>query len=237
MSEKLQQGAFPGTLFECSDNGWINQELYLKWFHFFLNNIPPARPVILIPDGHGSHISLQVIEVARCNDMHLLCLPAHTTHLLQLLDVGGFRSLKSNFSKACKEYLAANPGQVITTNHLAQLLAQAWPRAVTPVNIMSGFKKCGIYPLNPGEISDWQLAPSKVFRHSKSDLQFSKSQFTPEEHKLFQTGFEEGFDLEDPKYSEWLRIHHPEVCSSSVSTGSTDEVTSVGSSVSVSHCC
>ena len=114
--------------------------------------------------------SLQVIEVARCNDMHLLCLPAHTTHLLQLLDVGGFRSLKSNFSKACKEYLAANPGQVITTNHLAQLLAQAWPHAVTPVNIMSGIKKCGIYPLNPGEISDWQLAPSKVFTHSKSDF-------------------------------------------------------------------
>jgi len=79
------------------------------------------------------------------------------------------------------------------------------------------------------------LAPSKVFTHSKSDLHFSKSQFTPDEHKLFPTRFEDGFDLEDPKYFEWLRIHHPEVCSSSVSTGSTDEVTSVGSSASVSH--
>ena len=100
-----------------------------------------------------------------------------------------------------------------------------------PSKYLSGSKKCSIYPLNPGEISDWQLAPSKVFTHSEW-FKFSKSQFTPEEHKLFQTHFEEGFDLEDP---EWLRIHHPEVCSSSVSTGSTDEVTSVGSSVSVSH--
>ena len=31
MTEKLQCGAVPGTLFECSDNGWINQKLYLKW--------------------------------------------------------------------------------------------------------------------------------------------------------------------------------------------------------------
>ena len=27
---------------------------------------------------------------------------------------------------------------------------------------MSGFKKCGIHPLNPGEVSDRQLAPSKA---------------------------------------------------------------------------
>ena len=101
---------------------------------------------------------------------------AHTTHLPQPLDLGVFKSLKSNFSKACKKCLAANPGQVVTTNHLAQLLAQAWPHAVTPINIMSGFKKCGIYPVYPEEISHWQLASSNVFTHSKSDLQFSKSQ-------------------------------------------------------------
>ena len=90
MTEKLQQEAVPGTLFECSENGWINQGLYLKWFKFFLANIPPARPVLLIEDGHASHITLEVIRLARENDVHLLCIPAHTTgrhtqHMLQLL--------------------------------------------------------------------------------------------------------------------------------------------------------
>ena len=28
-------------------------------------------------------------------------------------------------------------------------------------HILSGFKKCGIHPLNPGKMSDQQLAPSK----------------------------------------------------------------------------
>jgi len=27
MNEKLKQGAVPGTMFECSDNGWISQEM------------------------------------------------------------------------------------------------------------------------------------------------------------------------------------------------------------------
>ena len=42
MNEKLKQGAVPETLFECSDSGWINEGLYIKWFKFFLAKIPPA---------------------------------------------------------------------------------------------------------------------------------------------------------------------------------------------------
>ena len=40
MTEKLKEGALPGTLFDCSDNGWINQELYLRWLKFLLQTFP-----------------------------------------------------------------------------------------------------------------------------------------------------------------------------------------------------
>ena len=53
-----------------SDNGWITQEIYLEWFKFFIKSIPPARPALLIEDGHGSHITVDVIELARTNDVH-----------------------------------------------------------------------------------------------------------------------------------------------------------------------
>ena len=90
-------------------------------------------------DGHGSHVSIDVIELARANDIHLLCLPSHTTHILQPLDVGVFKSFKLNFSKACTRYLAANPGRVITNDRLASLVAEAWPHSFTALNVMSGF--------------------------------------------------------------------------------------------------
>ena len=124
--------------------------------------------------------------------------------------VGVFKSLKSNFSRACQRYLSTHPGQVITTDILASLLCQAWAQSITPVNAMSGFRRCGIYPLNPGEISDCQLAPSKVFTRLPSDSNLLKSSFTVEQEKLYQKPFEEGYDMEDSDYSEWLRFNHPD---------------------------
>ena len=185
MNEKLKQGAVPETLFECSDSGWINEELYVKWFKFFLTKIPPTRPVLLIEDGYSSHISIDVITLARDNGVHLLCLPAHTTHMLQPLDVGVFKSLKSNYSTACKKHLSNHPGQVITTDVLASLLAQAWPESVTPINVMSGFRKCGIHPLNRGQISDRQLAPSNAFVKPKP-----ASKIAPQQEKNEKTSSE-----------------------------------------------
>ena len=45
-----------GTMFTCSESGWINQSLFLDWFKFFIMSIPPARPVLIIEDGHSSHV-------------------------------------------------------------------------------------------------------------------------------------------------------------------------------------
>ena len=106
---------------------------------------------------------INVIELARDNNIHLLCLLSHTPHILQPPDVSVFKSLKS-FSKACIKYLATNPGQVITSDRWASLVAEAWPHSLTALNVMSGFKnpKCGIFPLNPSEIDDGQIAPSKA---------------------------------------------------------------------------
>ena len=74
-------------MFMRTDNGWNNQATFVEWFKFFLANIPSVRPILIIEDGHWSHMSMEVIELARANDVHLLCLPAHCTHILQPLDV------------------------------------------------------------------------------------------------------------------------------------------------------
>ena len=158
--EKMKEGAVSGTMFVTSENGWINQALYLEWFRQFLQWIPPVRPVLLIQDGHSSHLTIELIELAKANDVHLLCLPAHTTHILQPLDVGIFKPLKAFFSKACHRYIMKCPGRVITSDSLASLIGEAWPQAFTPLNVLSGFRKCGIYPFNPGQISDRQMAPA-----------------------------------------------------------------------------
>lgn len=194
---------------------------------FFVDSISPARPDLLVLDGHASHVTVEAIEFARNNDVHMLCLPAHTTHILQPLDVGVLKSLKANYYKACKKYITEHPGRVVTTENIASLLAAAWTQALTPVNIMSGFKKCGIYPLNPGEVKDRQIAPSKgvvpkekstsspptdqdcnqssSVESQKSDSDAVSSVSSPpidqDHERLFEERFREGYDVYDIRSS------------------------------------
>ena len=46
ITETLKEDAYPGTSFNCSDNGWIMEKLYVDWFDFFLKTTPPTRPVL-----------------------------------------------------------------------------------------------------------------------------------------------------------------------------------------------
>ena len=141
------------------------------------------------------------IELAQSNGVHLLCLPSHSTHILQPLHVGVFKLFKSNFSKSCSKYLAAHPGRVITSDKLASLVAEAWPLSLSPLNIMSGCKKTGIYPINSSEVTDRQIAPSKPFQQpqtesnqdgSASDNRTNNSLFSPGKVKLYEKRYEEG---------------------------------------------
>lgn len=103
-------------------------------------------------------------------------------------------------------------------------LAQ-WPHSVTPLNIMSRFKKSGIYPLNPSEVTDRQVAPSKPYQQqSKQSSQVvgsvsesptsSSTLFSPDKVELYKKRYEEGYNVGDPDYVAWLKINYPtEICS------------------------
>ena len=56
-------------------------------------------------------------------------------------------------------FAAKNPGCIITEDILASVVGDAFAQSHTPLNILDGFKKTGIYP---GEVSDRQPAPSKA---------------------------------------------------------------------------
>ena len=79
----------PGSwLYGKSDSGYMDGDLFLTWFkEIFLLNCGRDRPVLLIMDNHDSHLTLPLVETARANDVVLLGMPAHTTHILQPLDV------------------------------------------------------------------------------------------------------------------------------------------------------
>jgi hypothetical protein len=95
MNDRLAESPMP-SLIRLSPKGWINTDPFVEWCQHFIECIPPHKPVILFMDSHASHMTPEILSLALENDIHLLTIPAHTTHLLQPLDVGVYRPLKES---------------------------------------------------------------------------------------------------------------------------------------------
>lgn len=59
---------------------------------------------LLIFEGHSTHLSEQVVSIAEANNIELLCLPAHTSSILQPIDVGVFKSVKAAWQKLLRTF-------------------------------------------------------------------------------------------------------------------------------------
>jgi len=84
------------ALYANAPNGYMDTQLFTKWVSklFIPSTAHIQKPLLLILDGHGSHVDIDMIDLLVENDIHLFCLPPHTTNILQPLDVAIFRPLK-----------------------------------------------------------------------------------------------------------------------------------------------
>ena len=150
-----------GSRYAVSDKGWVDQELFKFWLkEHFLANAVGHRPLLLLLDGHSSHFEPSTIEFAKENEVVICCLPPHTTHECQPLDVSVFGSLKTHWREQCHKFYRKNPGRVINKLNFNSVFRQAWLSAVTPSNICGGFRRAGVFPFNPDAI---QTTPTGKF--------------------------------------------------------------------------
>lgn len=78
----------------------------------------------------------------------MFCLPPHATRISQPLDVSYFHSLKVHWDQACDYYMSSNYGKDVTIYQFSQLFAVAWKQAMTPQNIVAGFRATGVLAVN-----------------------------------------------------------------------------------------
>jgi len=139
----------PGTMYSLSDSGWMDSETFDNWFsNHFLVHAPPARPLLLLLDGHSTHYNPQFIAKAAHEQVIVFCLPPNTTHLLQPLDKGLFGPLKTYWNEECHQYLRSHPGQVMNDYSFNTVFGRAWGRAMTIPNAAAAFRTTGVYPFD-----------------------------------------------------------------------------------------
>jgi hypothetical protein len=121
-----------------------------------------ASPVLMILDNHESHLSIQVLDFAKDNGVIMLSFPPHCSHMMRPLDRSVFGPFKKYYNTAVKEWLIDHPGKPVSIYDIPGFVAKAFPKAMTPENIMSGFRVTGIFPHNSNVFPKESFLPSAV---------------------------------------------------------------------------
>nr|XP_023021896.1 uncharacterized protein LOC111510230 [Leptinotarsa decemlineata] len=158
MYDSWTTGGPPRTRYNRSKSGWFDNYCFEDWVHSiaipYLKKLPGKK--ILIGDNLSSHLSVQSIQECSENNISFIFLPSNSTHLTQPLDVAFFKPLKVAWRKIV-EFYKKGPGRKesgIPKNVFPGLLRKLLESLEDnrPKNIMAGFDKCGIIPLNPDRV-------------------------------------------------------------------------------------
>lgn len=166
----MGENAYPGTSYAVSENGWMTEYAFNNWFkETFLTHIK-TRPVLLIYDGHLSHISMELVQMAIESEVTILKLPPHTSHILQPLDVCVFKGIKTTWDSVLAGWAKHNYGKHLPKSEFANVLGKVWGSIKTEV-IKKGFEKTGIFdsttefPVNRYKIDEKNFSPEKLERY------------------------------------------------------------------------
>jgi len=139
-------------IIEVSPNGWTNNNLGLTWLeHFDTHTKPIGVYRLLIIDGHESHCSVDFQDLYREKKIITLCMPPHSSHLLQPLDVACFSPLKRRYGDEISA-LARNHTHHISKEDFLPAFKAVYDKVFSRENICAGFRAAGLVPHNPDAV-------------------------------------------------------------------------------------
>ncbi|XP_060572341.1 uncharacterized protein LOC132730435 isoform X3 [Ruditapes philippinarum] len=168
MRDELMEDASPGAQGTVTKSGWSNGEVFQKYLQtHFVKYATGKRPILLLYDGHRSHITPFIIDWAIEQNIILYVLPPHTSHILQPMDVGCFGPFAKIYSQECNKFQRFT-GRVVDKYSVCAIACKAYSVALSVKNLQSAFMKSGIYPFNPDKI-DTSLFKTHELRASFVD--------------------------------------------------------------------
>ena len=139
-----------------SENGWTNNELGVAWLKHF-DAYTKTRQVgqwrLLILDGHESHQSQDFKDYCLEHKILTLCMPPHSSHILQPLDVVCFSPLKREYSQRIQA-LAKRRVFHISKEGFLPAFRDAFFNVFTADLCKKAFEASGLVPLNAQEVLD-----------------------------------------------------------------------------------
>src|SRR5688572_1130816 len=155
LSSWYQESTLPGDwAIATTKNGWTDNATGLLWLKHFNQHIKKrlnGAYRLLILDGHESHHSAEFEAYCKENKVITLCMPPHSSHLLQPLDVGCFGPLKKAYGREIEHLIKCFITHVSKTEFFPAFYA-AFQATMTERNIKAAFKGAGLVPLDPESV-------------------------------------------------------------------------------------
>ncbi|KAJ8915409.1 hypothetical protein NQ315_008298, partial [Exocentrus adspersus] len=146
----------------CNKSGWITGELFIEVLKHIKkysdSKLETGKQILLLLDNHDTHVSIPAIEFCRENGIILLSFPPYTSHRLKSLDVGVYGAFKSSLKKSLNNWMTNNCGKTISLYDIGEITTTPFLESFTPKNIVSSFRKPGIWPFNPSAFKDSDFA-------------------------------------------------------------------------------
>lgn len=151
---EYMEGAPKDSIALFNSKGYMDSAGFLRTLEHIKTHAVPSKeePILLILDNHSSHLTVDAIRLCRQFGIHMISLPPHTSHKTQPLDLTVFGPFKTYCKKAFNIWLTEHPGQRITLHNIARISSSSITKSFTKQNIISGFAKSGIYPLDRSRI-------------------------------------------------------------------------------------
>ncbi|CAF1290818.1 unnamed protein product, partial [Didymodactylos carnosus] len=147
-------GSVKGTCYGANKSGWINEDTFIQWMKkcFIPNTSALPRLLLLLLDGHSSHLSYQACVMALQHQIHILCIPSHSTHALQPLDSSFLGTIKRSWKNLLTKYYDKYGGKSLDKELFTYLLKKLFDETISPSLATVSFTKTGLYPLDPTAI-------------------------------------------------------------------------------------
>lgn len=77
---------------------------------------------MLLLDGHKSHVSVGLVEWAKLKNIIIFILPAHTSHILQPMDVGCYGPFQRMYNAECHKFMRQTSSAINGTTYVNLLV-------------------------------------------------------------------------------------------------------------------
>lgn len=151
-----------------SDSGWMQFSVFYEYvtneFDRWIEENRVERPVILFIDGHKSHMTPGLSKICEENKNIFYALPPTTTHMLHPADVSFFRPVKQEWKTTVMQWQhkPENINRSVNKTNFCKLLFDTMENTNMEAAIINGFRKCGLYPLNPDNVHYTKCTQNKM---------------------------------------------------------------------------